>query len=150
MAYGVWPSDHVPETIKLKPVLRWETEIVLLKNVPKGADIGYGGTYSTPGPARIALLPVGYADGYRHALSNRASVLVRGKRCPVRGRISMDQTTVDVSGVPNVEIGDKVTLIGSDGQESITVQELADRASVIPYEIVSGIQARVRRVYPES
>lgn len=150
MAYGVWPSDHVPEESPLRPVMRWETEIVLIKEIEKGATIGYGATYTTPADARVALLPVGYADGYRHALSNRASVLVRGKRCPVRGRISMDQTTIDITGVPDAEVGDAVTLIGSDGNESITIQELADRASALPYEIMSGVQERVRRVYPES
>lgn len=150
MSYGVWPSDHLPEKSPLRPVMRWETEIVLIKDVEKGAAIGYGATYITPGQARLALIPIGYADGYRHALSNRASALVRGKRCPVRGRISMDQTTIDVTGVPNAEVGDAVTLIGADANEIITVQELADRASVLPYEIMSGIQARVRRIYPES
>ena len=150
MTYGVWPSDHIPERSPLRPVMRWETEIVLIKEVEKGSAIGYGGTYTTPGSARIALLPVGYADGYRHALSNRASALVRGKRCPVRGRISMDQTTIDITGVPNAEIGDRVTLIGADGNEAVTVQELADRASALPYEIMSGLQNRVRRIYPES
>jgi alanine racemase len=150
MAYGIWPSDNMPEKPPLRPVMRWETEIVLIKNVEKGACIGYGGTYTTSGPARIALIPVGYADGYRSALSNRASVLVRGKRCPVRGRISMDQTTIDITAVPDAEVGDAVTLIGSEGNEMITVQELADRASVLNYEIVTGIQQRARRVYPES
>lgn len=150
MAYGVWPTDNVPEESPLRPVMRWETEIVLIKSIEKGASIGYGGTFTTSAPARVALIPVGYADGYRHALSNRASVLVRGKRCPVRGRISMDQTTIDVTGVPDAEVGDAVTLIGSDGNEIIAVQELADRASVLPYEIMTGVQQRVRRVYPES
>jgi len=150
MAFGVWPSDHVPEESPLQPVMRWETEIILIKDIEKGASIGYGATYTTPGKARVALIPVGYADGYRHALSNRASALVRGKRCPVRGRISMDQTTIDITGVPNAEVGDAVTLIGSDGDEHITVQELSDRASALPYEIMSGVQERVRRVYPES
>jgi alanine racemase len=150
MTYGVWPSDNVPEKSPLRPVMRWETEIVLIKNLDKGMSIGYGATYTTSSPTKVALIPVGYADGYRHALSNRASALVRGKRCPVRGRISMDQTTIDVTGVPDAEVGDAVTLIGSDGNESITVQELADRASVLPYEIMTGVQNRARRVYPES
>lgn len=149
MAYGVWPSDHVPEASPLRPVMRWETEIVLIKEVEKGTPVGYGHTYTTPAKSRLALIPVGYADGYRNALSNRASVLVRGKRCPVRGRVSMDQTMVDVSGVPDAEVGDAVTLIGRDKDEIITVQELADRASVLTYEIVTGIQKRARRVYPE-
>jgi alanine racemase len=149
MAYGVWPSDSPPAESPLKPVLRWETEIVLIKNIPGGASIGYGRSYIAPEPARVALLPVGYADGYRHALSNRASVLIRGKRCPVRGRISMDQMVVDVTAVREADIGDRVILIGADGGDAITVQELADRASVLPYEILTGIHQRVRRVYPE-
>ncbi|HRK33472.1 MAG TPA: alanine racemase C-terminal domain-containing protein, partial [Candidatus Hydrogenedentes bacterium] len=104
-------------------------------------------TFTANEPLRTAIVPVGYADGYPLSLTNRASVLIRGKRCPVRGRVSMDQIIVDVSGVPQVEVGDSVTLIGSDGAESITVAELAERAGTIPYEIFTGIGKRVLREY---
>lgn len=147
MTYGVWPSDTPPASPMLSPVLRWESKIVLIKDLERGASIGYGRTFTTHAPTRTAVVPVGYADGYPVSLSNRASVLVRGRRCPVRGRVSMDQIVVDVTDVPNVAVGDAVTLIGSDGPETITVAELAERAGTIPYEILTGIGKRVKREY---
>ncbi|HRI89690.1 MAG TPA: alanine racemase, partial [Candidatus Hydrogenedentes bacterium] len=147
MTYGVWPSDSPPVSQVLSPVLRWESSVILVKNLEKGSSIGYGRTFTANEPLRTAIVPVGYADGYPLSLTNRASVLIRGKRCPVRGRVSMDQIIVDVSGVPQVEVGDSVTLIGSDGAESITVAELAERAGTIPYEIFTGIGKRVLREY---
>lgn len=154
MTYGVWPTDTPPAESPLKPVLRWETQVVLLKAVQKGETIGYGRTFTAGDAIRIAVVPVGYADGYKHSLSNRASVLIRGKRCAVRGRISMDQTVVEVTHVPGVSVGDTVTLIGTDGRESITAEELAERGGTIPYEILTGISPRVEREYvddaPES
>jgi alanine racemase len=96
---------------------------------------------------RAAILPVGYADGYKHALSNRAEVLIHGQRCPVRGSVCMDQIVVDVSQLPDVKTGDTATLIGTDGQETITAEELAERARTIPYDILTGIGARVAREY---
>lgn len=147
LTYGVWPTDSPPETMPVKPVLSWQTRIALLKNIPAGGSIGYGRTYVTPQRMWAAVLPVGYADGYRFALSNRAEVLVHGKRCPVRGRVSMDQTVVDVTNVPGVAAGDVVTLIGTDRSESITVNDLAKWAGTISYDILTGIGPRVERVY---
>ncbi|MCC6694726.1 MAG: alanine racemase [Candidatus Hydrogenedentes bacterium] len=150
MTYGVWPTDSPPAVPPLHPVLRWETQVILVKDVAKGESIGYGRTFAAGGAIRIAVLPVGYADGYKHSLSNRASVLIRGKRCAVRGRISMDQTVVEVTHVPGVSAGDVATLIGTDGDETITAEELAERAGTIPYEILTGIGRRVERVYSDT
>ena len=147
MTYGVWPTKTSPEPCPVRPVLRWETELVLVRELPAGAAIGYGCTYHTPARMRCAIAPVGYADGYRYALGNRGEVLVAGQRCPVRGRVSMDQIVVDVSDVPDASVGDAVTLIGTDGEETISATGLAERAGTIPYDILTGIGARVRRVY---
>jgi len=150
MTYGVWPTDAPPVDSPLMPVLRWETEVVLVKEIQKGETVGYGRTFTAGDTIRVAVIPVGYADGYKLSLSNRASVLIRGKRCAVRGRISMDQTVVEVTHVPGIAVGDTVTIIGSDGKESITVEELAERGGTIPYEILTGISPRVEREYIDS
>ncbi|MBI4559767.1 MAG: alanine racemase [Candidatus Hydrogenedentes bacterium] len=149
MTYGVWPTDVVPETSPLRPVLRWETRVVLIKEIEPGATVGYGRTYTAPARMRTALLPVGYADGYKHGLSNRAHVLIGGRRCPVVGNVSMDQTVVDTTQVPEAKVGDTAVLIGQDGSEIVTVEELARHAQTIPYDILTGIGHRVERVYIE-
>jgi alanine racemase len=148
MTYGVWPSTGTPVPGLLQPVLRWEARIAQVRDLPKGATVGYGSTYTTPAPMRAAVLPVGYADGYRIQLSNRADVLLHGRRCPVRGRISMDQTVVDVTHLPvRPQPGEVAVLIGRDGDEQITAEELAERAGTIPYDILTGIGRRVWRAY---
>lgn len=147
MTYGVWPTDTPPEKSPLRRVLRWETRVALLKDFAPGSSIGYGRTYITTSAMRAAVLPVGYADGYKYGLSNRAEVLIRATRCPVRGSVSMDQIVVDVSHVDRVAVGDVATLIGTDGDETITPQELAAHAHTIPYDILTGIGSRVRREY---
>ncbi|MBI5094777.1 MAG: alanine racemase [Candidatus Hydrogenedentes bacterium] len=149
MTYGVWPTDSPPAVSPLRPVLRWETRVVLVKRLDAGASIGYGRTYTTRDRARVGVLPVGYADGYKYGLSNRADVLIRGKRCPVRGTISMDQTVVDLSEVPEAALGDTAILIGADGNDAITAAELAVHAQTIPYDILTGIGRRVTREYVE-
>lgn len=149
MTYGVWPMADSTDDSRLKPVLSWTTTIVATREVPIGASIGYGRTFITRRPTRIAVLPVGYADGYPFALANKSDVLIRGRRCPVRGRISMDQTVVDVTELSGVSLGDTATLIGTDGDETITATELATRAATIPYEILAGIGERVERLYVE-
>ena len=143
--YGLDPYDANGGT--LQPALSWRTQIVFLKDQRKGARIGYGGTWTAKRKTRVATLPVGYNDGYRFAFSNRAEVLVRGQRCPVIGRVSMDYICVDVTDVPGAQVGDRVTLIGRDGDEAVSVQELADLAETIPYEILCGIGRRVKRRY---
>ena len=147
MTYGVWPTDTPLHPSPLHPVARWTSTIVLIKPMPGGVGIGYGRTYKTPRPERIAIVPVGYADGYPYHLSNRAEVLVRGLRCAVRGRVSMDMIAVDISGVRDAATGDVVTLIGKDVDQEITVEELAKKADTIPYEILTGIGNRVARRY---
>lgn len=128
---------------KLEPVLRWRTEIMRLKDLPPGHGIGYGTIFHTSRPSRIATLPVGYADGYDRLLSNNADVLIRGRRAPVVGRVSMDLVTVDVTDIPDVGFGDEVTLLGGE----ITAEELAKRTGTIPYEVFCRISRRVPRVY---
>ena len=147
MTYGIWPTETPPEPCPLRPVLRWETQLALVKELPVGTSIGYGCTYRTPRRMRCAVAPVGYADGYKYALGNRGEVLVEGRRCPVRGRVSMDQIVVDVTAVPEASVGDAVTLIGADGDERISASELAERAGTIPYDILTGIGSRVQRIY---
>jgi alanine racemase len=128
---------------KLEPVLRWRTEIMRLKDLPAGHGIGYGTTFHTKRPSRIATLPVGYADGYDRRLSNNADVLIRGKRAPVVGRVSMDLLTVDVTDIPDAHFGDEVILLGGE----VTAEELAKRTGTIPYEVFCRISQRVPRVY---
>ena len=147
MTYGVWPTDTPPERMALRPVGRWESKIVLIKELPSGWSIGYGRTYTTERPTRTAVIPVGYADGYKVPFGNNADVLIRGRRCPVRGRVSMDQIVVDVTEVPGVTAGDPAVLIGIDGSEQITVSELAKRARTVGQDILSCIGPRVHRVY---
>jgi alanine racemase len=149
MTYGVWPTATAPDSSPLHRVLRWETRVVLVKDLEPGSNVGYGRTYTTPERMRAAVLPVGYADGYKHSLSNRAEVLIRGRRCPVRGSVCMDQIVVDVTSVEDVAVGDMATLIGFDGNETITVEELAKHAQSIPYDILAGIGPRVHREYVE-
>ena len=147
ITYGVWPAEKAPEKPLIRPVMRWESTVVQVRELKAGVSIGYGRTYTTPRHTRTAIVPVGYADGYKHALSNRGDVLIRGRRCRVRGSVCMDQIVVDVTGLPEVRPGDPVTLIGRDGADSISVEELAQRAGTISYDILTGIGDRVRREY---
>jgi alanine racemase len=138
--YGAAPLDGGQA---LLPVLRWRTEIVRLKTLPPGHGIGYGTTFHTARESRIATLPVGYADGYSRLLSNNADVLVRGKRAPVVGRVSMDLVTVDVTDIAGAALGDEVILLGDD----IRAEEHAARTGTIAYEVFCRISARVPRKY---
>lgn len=130
----------------LQPVLSWKTRVISLRTIQPGETAGYNATFLAMRPTRIALLPVGYADGFNRLLSNRGSVIVHGRKAPIAGRISMDLTTIDVTDIPGVEIGDEVTLIGEHGRERITAYDHADLAGTIPYEILCNIAARVPRV----
>jgi alanine racemase len=133
--------------LPLTPVLTWKTRVLTVKDVPRGEAVGYMGTYVTKEHSRIAVLPVGYADGYPRLLSNRARVIVRGEYAPVVGRVSMDLTTVDVGHIPAVAVGDEVVLIGASGMKSVDAVELAGLCESVPYEILCGISQRVPRVY---
>jgi len=135
--YGLYPSREVQKTVKLIPAHTFKTRIVFLKELPAGECISYGRTYTTnKRRTKVASLPVGYADGYNRLLSNQGEVLVRGRRFPVIGRVCMDQTMIDVTNLPQVEIGDEVVLWGRQGQEEITAEEIAEKIGTINYEIV--------------
>jgi len=131
--------------LELKPVMSWKTKVVMVREMPKGSTVGYGMTHRLNRDARIATLPIGYANGYLRAFSNNAEVLIRGMRCPVVGRISMNMTTVDVSDLPEMLAGDEAVLLGEQREDRITAEELAQRAQTIDYEIVCLIGACNRR-----
>jgi alanine racemase len=146
MLYGISP---LPEFQKLlRPVMTWKTQIALIRDMPAGHGISYGRTFITPREMRVATLSAGYADGYPRHLSNRdAAVLVRGKRCPLLGRVTMDLMMIDVSLVQGAAVGDEVVLMGCQGDQEISASELAERADTITWEIITRIGSRVRRVY---
>ncbi|GAG08249.1 unnamed protein product, partial [marine sediment metagenome] len=143
--YGMYPKKGFQRFINLKPALSLKTRIAYLKKVPPGRSISYGRTYVTQNHTRIATIPIGYADGYGRILSNKAEVLIRGKKAPVIGKVTMDQTMVNVGHIKDVTIGDEVVLIGRQGQNEITAENLARLAGTIPYEIVCSITDRVPR-----
>ncbi|PYJ08257.1 MAG: alanine racemase [Verrucomicrobia bacterium] len=146
MLYGISP---LPEFQKLlRPVMTWKTHIALIRDLPAGHGISYGRTFITPREMRVATLSAGYADGYPRHLSNRdAAVLVRGQRCPLLGRVTMDLMMIDVSQVDGVAVGDEVVLMGRQGEQEIPATELAEGAETITWEITTRIGQRVRRVY---
>lgn len=147
LLYGYSPSGPVCP-LPLSPVMRVTTRVLVVRDLPAGVGVSYGRTWVTPRPSRIATLPVGYADGYPRALSNRGEVLIHGHRAPVRGRVCMDLTMVDVTDVPAaVDAGDEVVLLGEQGSQKITAWDLAEQAGTIPYEILACISDRVPRVY---
>ncbi len=133
--------------LQVKPALAWRASVLSVKDVPAGALIGYGGMFRAPRPMRIAVLAAGYADGIPHRLSNRGSVIVDGKLCPMVGAVSMDLTTIDVSQAPETKVGNPVTLLGAEGQVSIDAQQIAKLAGTISYSVLCGIHARVKRIY---
>ncbi len=146
MTYGIYPGEPVTGT-SLHPVMSFKTSIVLVKEFPKGYAIGYNRTFVTPGTTRIATIPVGYGDGYGVILSNQGEALVRGKRAPVVGRVSMDMCTLDVTHIPECEIGDEVVLLGSQKGESINAGEIASKARTNSYEILCALGKRAPRVF---
>lgn len=130
----------------LRPVLSLKSRVVYFKVVPQGAPVGYDGSFVAPEQTRVVTIPVGYGDGYRRGLSNKAQVLIHGKRYPVIGRVSMDQTMVNI-GWDSAYNNDEVILIGAQGSECITCEELAELLDTSPYEILTGINTRVPRLY---
>lgn len=144
--YGYDPCGEAPG---LQPVLAWKTRIIGLREIEPGATAGYSATFRAGRPTRLALLPVGYADGFNRLLSNRARVLLHGHAAPVAGRISMDQTMVDVTEIPQAGIGDEVVLLGEQQGARITAPDLAALAGTIPYEVLCAIAARVPRTMVE-
>jgi alanine racemase len=133
--------------LRVKPALTWKATILSVKDIEAGARIGYGGMHRAERPMRIAVLAAGYADGIPHRLSNRGSVIAKGKFAPIVGAVSMDLTTIDVSRCPELRMGDAVTLLGSEGDVSIDAQQIARIAGTISYGVLCGISARVKRVY---
>lgn len=144
--YGYQPSETLHNLLDLRPSLRLSAPIVLVKDVPAGAATGYGLSYTFPHDARLALVPIGYADGYFRAFSNVASMRLRGVDCPVRGRVSMDQTVIEVAGVPDVKVGQQVEIISTDPAAAHSVAGLARLAGTIPYEVVARLGDRITRV----
>ena len=144
--YGIAPSAGLMPRAGLRPALSLKSRVALVKELPAGASIGYGRTFVTDRPTRVALVSIGYADGVRRVLSNRGEVLICGVRARMLGRVSMDQLVVSVDGIDASE-GDEVTLIGRQGEARIAIEEFAGWASTIPYEVLTGIGARVPRVY---
>lgn len=151
MLYGYWPSEEIRQKFKtkyvLKPALTFKTKIIQLREMRKGERIGYGLTYQMKKEGQIAVLPVGYKDGYARHLSNKGEVLVKGQKCPIVGRICMRMTMVDVSKVSNLSTGDEVILIGEGKTGKIGASQLADQIRTTPYEILSRLDNNIERIY---
>ncbi len=149
ITYGLYPSEEVDKNrLPLIPALSWKSHVIHVQEVKPGMGVSYGATYTTEGPCtRIATVSAGYADGYPRALSNKGRVLIHGQYAPILGRVCMDQMMVDVSHIPQVQVEDVVTLIGRDGENRITMEEVADPAARFNYEMACGISKRVPRIY---
>lgn len=147
MLYGSYPAPHLRYNVELKPVMSLKTGILDIKTLDEGSPVSYGRRFVTKRKSLIAVLPIGYGDGLHRSLSNRAEVLVRGKRAPVTGDVCMDLTMCDVTDVPGAAIGDEVVIIGAQGAEAITAEEVAAKAGTSSYEIFCGISSRVPRAY---
>jgi alanine racemase len=146
--YGLWPSEKMKRhSIDLRPALTLKSTVIQVKSVDRGFAVSYGSTHVTSRPTRIATIPIGYADGYSRRLSAQGHMLVRGVRAPILGRVCMDLTLIDVGRIPDVLPGDEVVLIGRQGAEEISADEIARRLATINYEVVSALTARVPRVY---
>lgn len=148
ITYGLYPSEAVNKAfVKLKPALEWKAHVINVAQVEDGCGVSYGKTYITKVRTKIATVSVGYADGYMRGLSSKGRVLIHGQYAPILGRVCMDQVMVDVTDIEKVNIEDEVTLVGQDGENIITVEELANMAGSFNYEFVCGIGKRVKRIY---
>ena len=148
VTYGLYPSNEVsPELLPIRPALQWKSRVTHVKTLEAGKEISYGGTYVTSRPTVVATIPVGYADGYRRSLSGKFYVLIHGQKAPILGRICMDQMMVDVTHIPDVRVEDRVILVGTDGDETITVEQIAEAADSFNYEFICGISRRVPRSF---
>jgi alanine racemase len=145
--YGYHPTVSPLEGLELRPVLSWKARLVAVHDLLPGDRVGYGGTFNADGARRVATISTGYADGYPRALSGRGELLLRGRRVPVVGRVSMDFTTVDVTAVPEAAVGDEVVIIGAQGDERITADDLAASLQTISWEVLTMIGPRVERVW---
>lgn len=148
--YGMWPSEHIKflykNKLELCPVLAWKTKVAQVKTLPPGSTIGYGLTYMTHEKTKIAVIPQGYADGFDRGLSNKAEVLIKGKRCKILGRVAMNMFVVNVSHSPETSEGDEVALLGKQGNETITPEEMAEKIDTINYEITTRISPLLSRI----
>ena len=146
--YGLYPSHEMrEEEFKIIPAMELKTSVSFVKTIGKGVAVGYGGTYVADKDTVVATVPVGYADGYPRSLSNKGQVLIHGKRANIIGRVCMDQFMIDVSDIPNVKVGDTVTLVGKDGGEFLSCEEVAETAGSFNYEFVCDVSKRIPRVY---
>ena len=151
LQYGIRQyGDSLFETVPVTPVFRFSARVGLVKDLPAGVPVSYGRTFTTSRPTRTAVLTVGYGDGLPTTASNRAHVLLQGRRCPVIGRVTMDQTIVDATAVPAVRAGDTAVLVGEQGGEKLSVEEFAAWCEAIPWEVFTSLSARVQRVYPSA
>ncbi|MCG8689030.1 MAG: alanine racemase [Desulfobacterales bacterium] len=148
--YGLWPSQDVDKTrLNLKPVMSIKSKVIQVKSVPKGFGVSYGSTHVTNNPTTIATVPIGYADGYSRLLSNKGHMLVRGKKAPVVGRVTMDFTMIDVGHIPEVIPGDEVVVLGSQGNQCILADDIAKLTGTINYEVTAGLTGRMPISYRE-
>jgi alanine racemase len=147
MVYGNHPDSRTPHTVPLLPGLEWRSRVTFVKRVRAGETVGYGRTWTAPADTWLATVAIGYGDGYSRALSSRGRMLVNGRSYPIAGRVSMDQTVIDLGPEPAAAVGDEVVLIGRSGDEEITVAELAELQDTITYEVTCAIGRRVTRVY---
>ena len=147
MIYGFYPSNETPQTIDLKPGLSFKTRVSFIKKIEKGTSVGYGRTWIAAEDTWVATFPAGYADGFNRLFSNNGRVLINGKSYPVVGRVCMDQSMCNLGKKTDVKVGDTVTLIGADGEESITAYEWAEKLNTITYEVTCQINSRVRRYF---
>jgi len=151
-SYGIWPSKetrvsagHLGLDFELRPVLSWKTKVAQIKTVPAGAYVGYGCSWRAPADSRLAVLPMGYADGYDRKLSNVGHVLIGGRRAPIRGRVCMNVTIADVTHLLDVSLEDEVVLLGTQGEEHITAETMAEWVGTIPYEVLARISPALPR-----
>lgn len=149
-SYGLSPSSDFRLPLKLKPVLSLKTKIVQIRKITKGESVGYGRGFIATRDTLVASLPIGYADGFRRAPANFGSVMVKGLKVPILGRVSMDQSSVDVTGVPNILVGDEVVIIGKQGNTEISAESVARQIGTINYEVVAALAERVFRIYINS
>ena len=150
VTYGIYPSEEVEKNLNLRAALQWKSHVIHVKDVKPGLGVSYGATYVTHKPTtRIATISIGYADGYPRALSSKGRVLIHGQYAPILGRVCMDQLMVEVSDIPDVQVEDIVTLVGTDGERTIPIEEVADPAARFNYEMLCNISKRVPRIYPD-
>jgi len=147
MFYGLYPSSAVNRSVAVTPALTLKTRVVFLKEIQTGATVSYGRTFRASRRTKVATIPIGYADGYSRSLSNRGQAIVRGRKVPVIGRVCMDQTMLDVTDVPGVQVGDEVVVYGDQGNETIGVEDVAAMIGTIPYDVLCAVGSRIPRVY---